>query len=77
MSGIYKIWVWYGINDLYIQGWLRKNATTLIVNFKNIVDGTELLFYLVEHLFPNNGYGTALTIYIYTVAHKKCNNFDS
>ena len=32
-------------------GWPRKNTTTLIVNFKNIVNETELLFlfYLVEH----------------------------
>ena len=38
-------------------GWPRKNATTLIVNFMNIVDETELfkLFYLVlvEHSFSN------------------------
>ena len=27
-------------------GWPRKNATTLIVNFKNIVDETELFFIL-------------------------------
>ena len=34
---------------LYI-GWPRKNATTLIVNFMNIVDETELFFfYLVEY----------------------------
>ena len=35
-------------------GWPRKNATTLIVNFINIVDETELfLFYLVEHSLSN------------------------
>ena len=35
-------------------GWPRKNATTLIVNFMNIVDETELfLFHLVEHSFSN------------------------
>ena len=28
-------------------GWPRKNATTLIVNFKNIVDETELFFYFI------------------------------
>ena len=39
----------------YYIGWPKKNATTLIVNFKNIVDETELffLFYLVEHSFSN------------------------
>ena len=36
------------------KGWPRKNATTLIVNFINIVDETELfLFYLVEHSLSN------------------------
>ena len=35
-------------------GWPRKNATTLIVNIKNIVDETELLFiHLIEHSFSN------------------------
>ena len=32
----------------------QKNATTLIINFMNIVDETELfLFYLVEYSFSN------------------------
>ena len=34
-------------------GWPRKNATTLIVNFMNIVDETEFFFYLVELSFSN------------------------
>ena len=37
-------------------GWPRKNATISIVNFKNIVDETELFFfffYLVEHSCSN------------------------
>ena len=35
-------------------GWPRKNATILIVNFKNIVNETDFLFfYLVEHSFSN------------------------
>ena len=37
-----------------IQGGPRKNATTLIVNFMNIVDEIEsFLFYLAEHSFSN------------------------
>ena len=28
-------------------GWTRKNATILIVNFKNIFDETELFFYIL------------------------------
>ena len=32
-------------------GWPRKNATTLIVNFKNIVDETELFFFLFGRTF--------------------------
>ena len=40
---------------MYYTGWPRKNATTLIVNFKNIVDETELFLFcfLVEHSFSN------------------------
>ena len=35
-------------------GWPRKNATTLIVNFMNIVDETSVFyFYLVQHSFSN------------------------
>ena len=42
------------IGCITYTGWPRKNATSLIVNFKNIVDETELfLFHLVEHSFPN------------------------
>ena len=36
----------------YIQGGPRKNATTLIVNFKNIVDETDFCLF-VEHSFSN------------------------
>ena len=32
-------------------GWPRKNATTLIVNFMNIVDETELFFHLFGRTF--------------------------
>ena len=32
-------------------GWPRKNATTLIVNFKNIVNETELFFILSGRTF--------------------------
>ena len=32
-------------------GWPRKNATTLIVNFMNIVDETELFFNLFGRIF--------------------------
>ena len=32
-------------------GWPRKNATTLIVNFINIVDETELFFILFGRTF--------------------------
>ena len=40
--------------NLYYTGWPRKNATTLIVNFKDIVNKTNLfLFYWVENLFSN------------------------
>ena len=37
-------------------GWPRKNATTLIVNFKNIVDETELFFFLfgITFIFQQN-----------------------
>ena len=37
-------------------GWPRKNATTLIVNFKNIIDETELLFILfgTSFIFQQN-----------------------
>ena len=31
---------------IYI-GWPRKNATTLIVNFKDIINNTELIFILL------------------------------
>ena len=36
-------------------GWPRKNAATLIVNFKNIINKTELIFFFhyVENLFSN------------------------
>ena len=45
--------LWSLLEKCY-TGWPRKNATTLIVNFKNIVDETELFFfYLVEHSFSN------------------------
>ena len=39
----------------HYTGWPRKNATTLIVNFKNIVDETILvfIFHFVEHSFSN------------------------
>ena len=30
----------------YYTGWPRKNATTLIVNFKDIINKTELIFIL-------------------------------
>ena len=37
---------------LYVYtGWPRKNATTLIVNFMNIVDETELFFILFGRKF--------------------------
>ena len=32
-------------------GWPRKNATTLIVNYKNIFDETELFFILFGRTF--------------------------
>ena len=35
----------------YYTGWPRKNAITLIVNFKNIVDETELFFILFGRTF--------------------------
>ena len=31
--------------DIPYTGWLRKNATTLIVNFTNIVDETDFFFF--------------------------------
>ena len=40
------------INKTYkYTGWPRKNATTLIVNFKNIVDETELFVILFGRTF--------------------------
>ena len=44
----YAIYVMYwtanfSYNSIY-TGWPRKNATTLIVNFKNIINKTELIF---------------------------------
>ena len=38
-------------NMVHYTGWPRKNATTLIVNFKNIVDETELFFILFGRTF--------------------------
>ena len=35
----------------HYTGWPRKNATTLIVNFMNIVDETELFFILYGRTF--------------------------
>ena len=44
----------YVCSILLYTGWPRENATTLIVNFMNIVDETDcFLFYLVEHSFSN------------------------
>ena len=39
------------IGDAIYTGWPRKNITTLIVNFKNIVDETELVFILFGRTF--------------------------
>ena len=37
-------------------GWPRKNATTLIVNFKDIINKTELIFILLcgKFIFQQN-----------------------
>ena len=37
----------HNIQYLYNTGWPRKNATTLIVNFKDIVNKTNLFFILL------------------------------
>ena len=37
--------------EFFYTGWPRKNATALIVNFKNIVDETELFFILFGRTF--------------------------
>ena len=40
----------------FYTGWPRKNATTLIVNFKNIINKTELIFVslCVKFIFQQN-----------------------
>ena len=40
-----------GCSSMHYTGWPRKNATTLIVNFKNIVDETELFLILFGRTF--------------------------
>ena len=43
------VYIAYKYEKKWLQytGWPRKNATTLIVNFMNIVDKTELLFFIL------------------------------
>ena len=46
----------YTLVPFEYTGWPRKNATTLIINFKDIIHKTELIFlffYYVENSFPN------------------------
>ena len=40
----------------YYTGWPRKNATILIVNFKDIINKTELIFILLcgKFIFQQN-----------------------
>ena len=47
--------IYFGFGHFFLLGayteWPRENATTLIVNFKNIVDETEWFFILFGRAF--------------------------
>ena len=46
-----RVWISKGNLLFYYTGWLRKNATILIVNFKDIVNKTNLFFILLGRKF--------------------------
>ena len=55
------MWTIYFIYSLFIYtGWPRKNATTLIINFKDIINKTECIFVSVCGKFIFQQYDTMI-----------------
>ena len=41
---VFNAFLYFGLDITHNTGWPKKNATTLIVNFKNIINKMELIF---------------------------------